>query len=129
MVIWLRIELFGFSFNNLTLNKKEFSVNDTIKLYFNLYNKSAFDGKEVVQLYIHDDVSSVVTPVKQLKLFKKITIPANQSVQVIMELPVKDLWLINAEGKKVTEAGLFNILIGNSSDDIKLKEQIIVRQK
>jgi beta-glucosidase len=117
----------NFSFNNLIVNKKEFFINDTLKLQFKLSNNSNTDGKEVVQLYIRDLVSSVVTPVKQLKQFKKIMVTANQSELIKMELPIKELWLINAEGKKVVEPGAFEIMVGNSSNDIKMTGKIIVR--
>lgn len=48
------------------------------------------DEKEVVQLYVRDKVSSVVTPIKELKRFKKVLIKAGEIAKVNLDLPIKD---------------------------------------
>jgi len=69
----------SFDHEKLMLNKKDFTMKDTIKISVRVSNKSDLPGKEVVQVYVRDVVSSVVTPVKQLKRFLKKEIPARQS--------------------------------------------------
>ena len=87
-------------------------------------NKSGVDGKEVVQLYVTDVVSSVLTPVQQLKGFKKVEIPAGQTRTVTFNVPVEELMFTDANGRRVLEKGEFVINIGHSSDDIKFSESI-----
>lgn len=100
--------------------------NFEIKL--NVTNTGKIAGNEVVQLYIRDVVSSVTTPDKSLKAFKRISLNAGETKEVVLTLNAKEaLSLWNREMKHVIEPGLFNIMIGSSSEDIRLKGSIEVK--
>ena len=87
-------------------------------------NTGEMDGKEVVQLYVSDPISTVLTPVQQLKGFAKLNIPAKETRTATLTVPVEELMFMNAEGKTVLESGDFIIRLGHSSDDIKFSETI-----
>lgn len=77
-------------------------------------------GSEVVQLYIRDKISSVVRPVKELKGFKKINLDPGQSKQVSFEIGYNEFKMLDKDLDWVTEPGEFEIMIGSSSEDIRL---------
>ncbi|WP_035917021.1 glycoside hydrolase family 3 N-terminal domain-containing protein [Flavimarina sp. Hel_I_48] len=111
-----------FEYKNLKVSETGSGEGIEIKINFNLKNTSTFDGEEVAQLYIRDVASSVVTPVKQLKAFKRLLFKAGEEKTVQFTLTPKDLSLFNTEMKQVAEAGEFQLMLGASSEDIRLKE-------
>jgi len=116
-----------FEFSNCTLNDSIFSAYGTIKVSLEVENTGKMDGKEVVQLYVKDKISSVATPVQQLKAFKKEFIKAGGKVKVELEVPVSELALYNVRMDRVVEPGEFEIQIGNSSDNIIFRKNIVVK--
>lgn len=104
-----------FSYSNASISHDD----DAIHISLDVTNSGQRDGKEVVQVYLSDPVSSVLTPVKQLKAFKKVSIPANTTVNVSLDIPIEELQIYNADGEYVIEPGEFIFEIGRSSDDIK----------
>ena len=78
----------------------------------------------MVQLYITDRQASTVRPRKQLRGFKRVMIPAGESVQVSFELDRESFLVYNKDMKPVVEPGEFLIAVGASSEDIRLKEII-----
>lgn len=83
-------------------------------------------GKEVVQVYVRDVVSSVVTPVKTLKAFQKIDLNAKDKKTVTLSFPVAELYIRDNNYNKVIEAGDFEIQVGNASDNILQRDTIYV---
>lgn len=116
-----------FKFSDCRLNGTSFTKNDKIIATVEVENTGAMDGKEVVQLYVKDKISSVATPVQQLKAFKKEFIRAGERVKVTLEVPVSELALINTRMQKVVEPGEFEIQIGHSSDNIIFNETVVVK--
>ena len=112
----------NFQYKNVKIEVEGNGKETTITVNFSLKNTSEIDGEEVAQLYIKDLVSSVVTPVKQLKAFKRIFLKAGEQKTLQFILKPKDLSLFNAKMKQVAEAGEFDIMIGGSSEDIRLTE-------
>jgi beta-glucosidase len=82
----------------------------------------------VVQLYLRDNASSVVTAVKQLKAFKRVHLKAGETQTVEFELKAADVALYNQQMEEVVEAGEFTIMCGTSSADIKLEKKILINQ-
>lgn len=112
-----------FDYSNLivnTQNPKSVKTSVTIKNYGNV------DGEEIVQLYIHDKVASIVRPVKELKGFKKINLKSGESKTIEFILTEKELGFYNANGTFVFEPGDFEIMIGASSKDIRLNKTIVL---
>lgn len=94
---------------------------------FILRNTGKLSGAEVVQLYVKDEHPSVMRPEKELKAFKKVFLTAGQSQVVSFNLNA-DAFKYYSSTKKswVLEPGKFDVLIGASSADIKLKGSIIL---
>jgi len=76
-------------------------------------------GREVAQLYIRDVISSVTTPVKQLKGFEKIMLEPGEKKTVRFTLKPEDLALLNRQLVRIVEPGEFQVMIGHSSRDIR----------
>lgn len=89
-------------------------------------NTGRRDGKEVVQLYVNDRVSSVTTPQKMLKGFDKIELKAGEQKTVTFDFPYDELALWNASMQHVVEPGEFAVMIGRSAEDIALSGSFVV---
>lgn len=98
----------------------------TVKVSVNVRNTGSRDGKEVVQLYVNDRVSSVTTPQKMLKGFDKIELKTGEQKTVIFDLPYDELALWNASMQRVVEPGEFAVMIGRSAEDIALSGSFVV---
>lgn len=115
-----------FDYVGMNLNKDIFTVNDTCIINVTVKNTGRLDGKEVIQLYVRDMVSSVVTPVLELKRFEKVSVRSGESCEITFILPVNELYLYNANMAKIVEPGEFDIMIGSASDRIKLNKIITI---
>lgn len=98
----------------------------TVKVSVNVRNTGSRDGKEVVQLYVNDRVSSVTTSQKMLKGFDKIELKAGEQKTVSFDLPYGELALWNASMQRVVEPGEFAVMIGRSAEDIVLSDSFVV---
>jgi len=117
----------SFKYNSCRLSDSVLTSKDVIKVDIDIQNTSEIDGQEVVQLYVHDKISSVATPIKQLKAFKKEWIKKGKQKTVHLEIPVSELGLYNAKMQYVVEPGEFELQIGNAADNIHFKKIITVK--
>lgn len=108
-----------FEYSDIEVDKEHVRADEKVTVSVRVKNKSSRDGVEVVQLYVVDPVSSVVTPNKQLKAFKKVPIAAGESTTVQMELYVTTLGLWDLNMKYVVEPGEFIVQIGRSAGDMQ----------
>lgn len=104
-----------FSYPGVTLDKKVYSAEDTIRATFTLSNTGKYNGVEVAQLYVRDLVGSVTRPVKELKYFERIALEAGESREITFELPVRELAFWNMDMEKVVEPGAFRLWIAGDS--------------
>lgn len=114
----------SFDYANLKISDTSFLHNDSVTVTFEITNTGNVDGYEVPQLYIRDLYSSVTTPAKKLRNFKKVFIPAGQTEVVEMRLTADDFKLWNENLEHVIEDGDFEVQIGKNSADIILKSII-----
>ncbi|MGV8826678.1 MAG: glycoside hydrolase family 3 N-terminal domain-containing protein [Breznakibacter sp.] len=112
-----------FEYSDLRVEKKG---QHTFEVSFNIKNMGAYDGDEVVQLYLRDDYASMVQPVKQLKHFSRLTLKKGEEQIVRFTLTASDLSILNAKMEQVVEPGSFTVMVGASSDDIRLNTIIEV---
>lgn len=87
------------------------------------------EGQEVVQLYIGDRFSSAATPVKELRGFSKVALAPGEETTVRFMLSHADLALLDAKGRLVVEPGAFDVMIGASSEDIRLRAAFHLAQE
>lgn len=115
-------------YSELKSSSLECGINGKVEVNVTLKNAGAMDGYEIVQLYVRDDVSSVVTPVKQLKGFRKVFVKAGDTVTVTISLNICDLYVVREDGMEVVEPGTFTIMVGpDSRDEVLLKTKLTVK--
>ncbi|OOQ60336.1 fibronectin type III-like domain-contianing protein [Mucilaginibacter pedocola] len=117
----------NFKYRSCTLTDSVVAADGTIQVEVEVENTGARDGKELVQLYIRDKVSSVATPVMQLKAFKKELIKAGKTARIKLEVPVAELGLYNDKMQYVVEPGEFDIQVGSSCDNIAFHKTLLVK--
>ncbi|KAF9891014.1 hypothetical protein FE257_005271 [Aspergillus nanangensis] len=109
-----------FKYGAVKLDKTTVSADDVVTVSVDVTNTNKRrDGAEVVQVYVADEIATVVVPNKELKGFEKVMIPAGKTKKVKIQLEVKNLGLWNTAMKYVVEPGAFQVLVGSSSDDIR----------
>ena len=118
----------SFKFSNLEFKKKELTADEGIKLTVKVKNTGKVKGKEVVQIYFNDIISSVATPVKVLKEFRKVELMPSESKTIEFEIPCSELGLWDKDMNYVVEPGKFEIMVGSSSKDIHLKKSITIKK-
>lgn len=117
----------SFDYSGLTIDNKSPKETDTVNVSFDVKNKGDRDGDEVVQLYVHNIDSPVIQPKLQLRGFKRIQIKKGETKKVTIPLQVKNLYFWDdTKNAYAVEPGDFDILIGASSADIRLKDKITV---
>ena len=77
-------------------------------------NSGEMDADEIIQLYIRDRVGSITRPVKELKGYKRVSIPQGKKIEVEFRLTAKELEFFNGK-ENVIEPGEFDVWIGPSS--------------
>ena len=108
----------SFEYSKPTILKNEITQNDTVRVSVSVKNTSQRDGIEIAQLYIRDVTASRVRPVKELKDFKRLNIPAGASREVIFEVPAPALGFYDENGRYLLEPGAFRVFVGGNSRDV-----------
>jgi beta-glucosidase len=108
-----------FSYSAITPDKTELELpalkaGEKFRFTVTVSNVGAYDGKETAQLYIRDKVASIMRPMRELKAFDKVLIPAHSSREITFELGYDDLGFYRENGEYVVERGLFEIYIGGN---------------
>eukprot|EP01043_Picozoa_sp_COSAG02_P047404 COSAG02_NODE_4541_length_5234_cov_4.080818_8_plen_151_part_00 len=118
-----------FHYSDMKLSKQSISTDGHLEVTFTVSNNGTSSAEEVAQLYIRDDISSVTTPVMQLRGFERLSVLApGTSADVTMRLDAqKDLWLVDLSYSKVVEPGNFTIMVGGSSAEIQLQTTFEVK--
>jgi beta-glucosidase len=116
-----------FEYSNLMILPGEINNAGEVEVSVEVKNTGAVKGDEVVQLYINDMISSTSKPVKELKGYEKITLEPGEKRTVKLKLLPEDLSLFDRDMNFVVEPGTFEVLIGSSSEDIRLKGELAVK--
>jgi beta-glucosidase len=114
----------AFTYRNLHIRLER---KKTVKVSLEVENTGERAGDEVVQLYIHDVVASVARPVKELKGFRRISLQPHETKEVTFEVSVQQLGLYDADLRYIVEPGEFEIMVGSSSEDIRLTGRLEVK--
>jgi beta-glucosidase len=116
-----------FRLSNLQLSTQAIRPDGTLTVGVDVENTGKRAGDEVVQFYIRDIAASVTRPVKELKGFERITLQPGEKRHLTFTLGPKELGFHNRDMRFVVEPGTFNVTIGTSSDDDRLKSSFEVR--
>ena len=107
-----------FEYSNLTFDT------DRLMAEVDVTNMGGMTGIETVQLYFHDMISSVMTPVKQLIAYKQLELAPGETQRIAFKLNRMDFSLINREETRVVEPGEFKLMVGHSSKNEDLQSVI-----
>jgi beta-glucosidase len=115
-----------FEYSNLRITPQKINEEGSIDITVDVKNTGAVKGDEVVQLYINDIVSSTSRPVIELKGYEKISLEPGETKPVKLKLTPEELSLFDRDMNSVVEPGIFEIMVGSSSADIRLKGEVEV---
>ncbi len=101
------------SIDSISIDKSSYLIDDTIKLTVSLSNKSECVATEVIQVYISDLVASITPSVERLRHYKKVNIGPNETLDVAMRIPLKDLGFIGIDNSYIIESGNFKIRVNS----------------
>jgi beta-glucosidase len=118
----------SFEYSNLRIETPRVRRDGEVRLSVDVANTGARAGAEVVQLYIRDVLASVTTPVKQLRGFERVELKPGEKKTVRFTLRPEDLSLLDRSLKPVVEPGEFRVMIGRSSEDIRLRGSFVVTE-
>ena len=115
-----------FAYSNLMVTPEKSNSENDISVSVDITNSGKYKGDEVVQLYLKDEVSSVTVYETQLRGFERITLNSGETKRVHFNLKQDDLKLLDKDMKWLVEPGFFEVQIGSSSEDIRLKKRFEV---
>jgi len=108
------------SIDSISIDKSSYLIDDTIKLTVSVSNKSDCVATEVIQVYISDLVASITPSVERLRQYKKVSIDPNETLDVAMRIPIKDLGFIGIDNSYIIESGNFKIRVNTFSKTFDL---------
>ena len=116
-----------FDYSGLAIEPAEIPVSGTVKVSFTVANSGSRAGDEVAQLYVRDVLASAARPVMELRKFRRIHLSPGERQNVAVELGAADLRMLDRDLRWIVEPGVFRIMVGSSSKDIRLRGQVTVR--
>ncbi|MGI6148399.1 MAG: glycoside hydrolase family 3 N-terminal domain-containing protein [Limnochordia bacterium] len=115
-----------FRYDSLRLSTAELPIAGQITISASVTNVGTRGGWEVVQLYVRDVAASVTRPVKELKGFHKVWLEPGETCAVDFTLAADQLALWNTHLQLVVEPGEFEVMVGRSSEDIRLMDRFTI---
>ena len=117
-----------FRYNRLEIGPKQISAGQSATVTIDVQNTGSRAGDEVVQLYVHEQTPAVKRPIKELRGFQRISLQPKENRKVTFTLPANDLAYYDEAAKKfVIKPGTFDVMIGSSSEDIRLRDRVVVK--
>ena len=118
-----------FEYSKPTLSTPILNSNETVSVSVSVTNTGSYDGDEVVQMYIRDQISSATRPVKELKGYQRIFLKKGETKQVSFDIDKSTLAFYDIDMNYCVEPGDFSIMVGSSSDKKDLKTTILTVNK
>lgn len=121
----------AFEYSDLVIKQKQTTVNETVDVFIKIKNIGKVAGDEVVQFYVCDEYASLPRPLKELKGYTRVNLAPNETRTISFHLPVNQLAFYDQGLQLMIEAGKIKVMIGSSSEDIRLKGEfeIVGEQK
>ncbi len=116
----------SFTYSNLKVSPETQSTNGNIEVTVDVTNSGKYKGDEVVQLYYRQEQSSVTVYESQLRGFERIPLNPGETRTVKFTLKPSDFQMLNKQMKWVVETGAYEIMIGSSSEDIRVRKHFII---
>ncbi|MCI0696735.1 fibronectin type III-like domain-contianing protein [candidate division KSB1 bacterium] len=105
----------------LQIMPKQISPTQSVQISVDVQNTGDRAGDEMVQLYLRDVVASVASPLRELKGFKRTTLKPQEKKTLTFALTPEQLSLLDQNMKTVIELGEFEVMVGSSPEDIRLR--------
>jgi len=116
-----------FNYSNLKFDSDRIQKDGEIEIQFAIQNAGKIKGDEVAQVYVHNIDASVKVPVNQLKRFQRITLAPGENKTLTFRIPASELSFYDTETNDFkTEPGQYEIQVGSSSKDIRLKKTFTI---
>ena len=116
-----------FEYTNLRISSKEVGTNESVRIEAAVANTGEYAGDEVAQLYLIDKYASIVRPVKELAGFLRVSLKPGETKTVVFEVSPSQMAFLDRDMRWKIEKGLFEVEIGSSSEDIRLRGEYQVR--
>ena len=113
-----------FEYSDLRLSSSQISPDGRLDISLKVRNSGEMAGDEVVQLYFTDRVSSLARPAKELAGFRRVHLEAGEEKALTFCFDASQTAFIGLDGRWAVEPGKFDILIGASSEDIRLRDEL-----
>ena len=118
-----------FAYKNLVIDPDTAGLMNRVKVSFSVENTGKRSGDEIVQLYVNDVVSSVITYEKVLRGFERIHLKPGEKKKVSFFLTPRDLGFYGKNMDFTVEPGRFDVFVGSSSEDMQLKGTFWLEKK
>jgi len=116
-----------FEYSHLKLSAETVSAKQQLEVSFDVTNAGDRAGSDVAQFYSHQERSAVVQPIKSLRAFERVWLQPGDTKHVTFKLPVSQLAYYDVRSKGfVVEPGSFRLMVGSSSEDIRLRTRLNV---
>lgn len=116
----------SFTYKDLVISNPEVKAGEVVDISLSITNDSQVTGEEVVQLYLQDEYASLPRPVKELKGFIRLALKPGETRKIVFHLPVNMMAYYDEDLKLILEKGKFIVMIGSSSQDIRLQGDFTV---
>jgi len=111
----------SFEYSNLCIERRQAKGGESVDISLAVKNTGRVAGEEVVQLYIQDEFACIPRPAKELKGYRRVLLEPGETKQITFHLPVDQLAFYDLDLNLVVEAGTIKIMLGSSSEDIRLR--------
>ena len=118
-----------FGYGNLKITPEKQIASGSVTVSFDVKNTGSREGDEIVQLYTRDVVSSVITYEKNLRGFERVNLKPGETKTIHFVLQPEDLEMLDVNMRWIVEPGMFKVMIGSSSEDIRLNGQFEISSK
>lgn len=115
-----------FEYSDMALSKNRIMPGEGVDVSFTVTNTGKYKGDEIVQLYLHDVESSITVYDKMLRGFERVPLESGESKKVTFHLGPEAFSMLDRNFNKVIEPGVFDILVGASSKDLRLGASLTV---
>jgi beta-glucosidase len=116
-----------FQYSDLRIEPQRIAPDGTAVVRATVTNTGPRAGSEVAQLYMRDVLASVARPVRELKGFTRVRLAPGESTEITFRIGPEHLRMIDAGMRWIVEPGTFRIMVGHSSEDIRLRGELVVR--
>ena len=116
-----------FEYSSLRVEPDAMAPTGTITVRCTVRNTGTRAGDEVVQLYLRDMLASVARPIMELKGFRRVALRPGEASEVTFTLGPAELQFLDQDRRWIVEPGVFRVMVGASSKDIRLRGQFTVR--